>query len=65
MRINFDVLYICSSFYYYFLSINILNSCDNLGNNDEQDEKVKPLVQQRGRFKVTSENVDIEKVTSK
>jgi len=35
------------------------------GNSDEQDEKVKcPVVQQRGRFKVTSENVDLEKVTS-
>ncbi|KDP41922.1 hypothetical protein JCGZ_26940 [Jatropha curcas] len=33
-------------------------------NNDEPDEKAKPpVVQQRGRFKVTSENVGIEKVT--
>ncbi|GLT46220.1 hypothetical protein SLA2020_199930 [Shorea laevis] len=32
-------------------------------NNDELDEKVKPpVVQQRGRFKVTSENLDLEKV---
>ncbi|XP_042978391.1 serine/threonine-protein kinase OSR1 isoform X3 [Carya illinoinensis] len=32
-------------------------------NSDELDEKAKaPVVQQRGRFKVTSENVDLEKV---
>ncbi|XP_031386953.1 serine/threonine-protein kinase fray2 isoform X3 [Punica granatum] len=32
-------------------------------NNDDLDEKAKvPVVQQRGRFKVTSENVDLEKV---
>ncbi|XP_015577858.2 serine/threonine-protein kinase OSR1 [Ricinus communis] len=32
-------------------------------NNDELEEKVKPpVVQQRGRFKVTSKNVGIEKV---
>jgi hypothetical protein len=32
--------------------------------SEELDEKAKPpVVQQRGRFKVTSENVDIEKVT--
>ncbi|KAK9922881.1 hypothetical protein M0R45_031320 [Rubus argutus] len=32
-------------------------------NNDELDEKAKaPVVQQKGRFKVTSENVDLEKV---
>lgn len=32
-------------------------------NSDEFDEKAKaPVVQQRGRFKVTSENVDLEKV---
>ncbi|KAK9280799.1 hypothetical protein L1049_003688 [Liquidambar formosana] len=32
-------------------------------NSDELDEKAKgPVVQQKGRFKVTSENVDIEKV---
>ncbi|KAJ6414568.1 hypothetical protein OIU84_003546 [Salix udensis] len=32
--------------------------------SDELDEKAKqPVVQQRGRFKVTSENVDVEKVT--
>ncbi|KAJ7952017.1 Kinase [Quillaja saponaria] len=34
-------------------------------NSDEVDEKTKaPVVQQRGRFKVTSENVDLEKVGS-
>ncbi|XP_073264476.1 uncharacterized protein [Populus alba] len=33
--------------------------------SDELDEKAKlPVVQQRGRFKVTSENVDIEKALS-
>ncbi|KAL0342234.1 UNVERIFIED_CONTAM: Serine/threonine-protein kinase fray2 [Sesamum calycinum] len=33
-------------------------------NGDEVDEKVKnPVVQQKGRFKVTSENVETEKVT--
>ncbi|CAK9186862.1 unnamed protein product [Ilex paraguariensis] len=32
-------------------------------NSDELDEKTKcPVVQQRGRFKVTSENVDLEQV---
>ncbi|KAB1212166.1 hypothetical protein CJ030_MR5G001752 [Morella rubra] len=32
-------------------------------NSDELDEKAKaPVVQQKGRFKVTSENVDLEKV---
>ncbi|XP_022841823.1 serine/threonine-protein kinase BLUS1-like isoform X1 [Olea europaea var. sylvestris] len=32
-------------------------------NSDELDEKEKcPVVQQKGRFKVTSENVDVEKV---
>lgn len=32
-------------------------------NSDELDEKAKaPVVQQKGRFKVTSENVDFEKV---
>ncbi|KAJ8774135.1 hypothetical protein K2173_009566 [Erythroxylum novogranatense] len=32
-------------------------------NSDEPDDKAKPpVIQQRGRFKVTSENVDIEKV---
>ncbi|GKU92727.1 hypothetical protein SLEP1_g6419 [Rubroshorea leprosula] len=32
-------------------------------NNDELDEKAKPpVIQQRGRFKVTSENLDLEKV---
>lgn len=35
----------------------------NAANNDELDEKAKvPVVQQKGRFKVTSENVDLEKV---
>lgn len=34
-------------------------------NTDELDEKAKaPVVQQKGRFKVTSENVDLEKVVS-
>lgn len=34
------------------------------GNNDEIDERGKiAVVQQKGRFKVTSENVDLEKVT--
>ncbi|XVF74199.1 hypothetical protein PTKIN_Ptkin13bG0091100 [Pterospermum kingtungense] len=33
-------------------------------NSDDLDEKAKPVVQQRGRFKVTSENVDLEKVVS-
>ncbi|OIW08871.1 hypothetical protein TanjilG_05846 [Lupinus angustifolius] len=34
------------------------------GNSDDTDEKAKvPVVQQRGRFKVTSENVDPDKVT--
>ncbi|CAN0862630.1 Serine/threonine-protein kinase fray2 [Linum grandiflorum] len=33
------------------------------GSNEEMDDKTKPpVVQQRGRFKVTSESVDIEKV---
>lgn len=32
-------------------------------NADGHDEKAKePVVQQKGRFKVTSENVDLEKV---
>lgn len=32
---------------------------------DESDDKSKPpVVQQRGRFKVTSENLDIDKVTT-
>jgi serine/threonine-protein kinase OSR1/STK39 len=32
-------------------------------NSDDTDDKAKvPVVQQRGRFKVTSENVDPEKV---
>lgn len=35
-------------------------------NSDDTDEKSKvPVVQQRGRFKVTSENVDPEKVSNK
>ncbi|KAL1812663.1 hypothetical protein ACET3Z_022728 [Daucus carota] len=33
-------------------------------NSEEQDEKIKPVVQQRGRFKVTSVNVDVEKVAA-
>ncbi|XVE88523.1 hypothetical protein DITRI_Ditri19aG0076000 [Diplodiscus trichospermus] len=34
-------------------------------NSDDLDEKAKPpVVQQRGRFKVTSENVDLEKVVA-
>lgn len=33
-------------------------------NSDELDEKAKPpVIQQKGRFKVTSENVYLEKVT--
>ncbi|KAL1814518.1 serine/threonine-protein kinase BLUS1-like [Daucus carota subsp. sativus] len=32
--------------------------------SEDLDEKVKPVVQQRGRFKVTSENVDLEKVVA-
>ncbi|KAH7857529.1 hypothetical protein Vadar_013660 [Vaccinium darrowii] len=31
-------------------------------NSDELDEKAKPVVQLKGRFKVTSENADVEKV---
>jgi len=31
-------------------------------NSDELDEKAKPVVQLKGRFKVTSDNVDVEKV---
>ncbi|KAK7255017.1 hypothetical protein RIF29_28416 [Crotalaria pallida] len=38
-------------------------SKSSAANSDETDEKAKvPVVQQRGRFKVTSENVDPEKV---
>ncbi|PON52754.1 Serine/threonine protein kinase [Parasponia andersonii] len=38
---------------------------NNIGGDDELDEKAKaPVVQQKGRFKVTSENVAIEKVVS-
>lgn len=33
-----------------------------IASSEDLDEKVKPVVQQRGRFKVTSENVDLEKV---
>ncbi|KAM7254298.1 hypothetical protein ACFE04_031980 [Oxalis oulophora] len=45
------------------LSENFLKSSKPSGNNDDSDEKVKPpVVQQRGRFKVTSENVDVDKV---
>lgn len=33
-------------------------------NGDDADDKAKiPVVQQKGRFKVTSENVDLEKVS--
>lgn len=32
-------------------------------NVDELDEKAKPVIQRKGRFKVTSENVDLGKVT--
>ncbi|KAL8099111.1 hypothetical protein AgCh_031697 [Apium graveolens] len=45
-----------------FLSENKGDS--DKANSEEQDEKVKPVVQQRGRFKVTSENVDVEKVAA-
>ncbi|KAG5523189.1 hypothetical protein RHGRI_035116 [Rhododendron griersonianum] len=34
---------------------------ENTSNSDELDEKAKPVVQLKGRFKVTSENVDLEK----
>ncbi|GMY38498.1 serine/threonine-protein kinase dst1 isoform X1, partial [Fagus crenata] len=38
-------------------------SSKSSANSDELDEKAKaPVVQQKGRFKVTSENVDLEKV---
>lgn len=39
-------------------------SCEIAGTNgDDADDKAKiPVVQQKGRFKVTSENVDLEKV---
>ncbi|CAK9322437.1 unnamed protein product [Citrullus colocynthis] len=34
-------------------------------NDEEQDEKAKaPVIQQKGRFKVTSESVDVEKVAA-
>uniref|UniRef100_A0A6N2JXW4 Protein kinase domain-containing protein n=1 Tax=Salix viminalis TaxID=40686 RepID=A0A6N2JXW4_SALVM len=40
----------------------IVQDGDGGSSSDELDEKVKqPVVQQRGRFKVTSENVDMEK----
>lgn len=43
------------------------NTCLHIydaANSDELDEKEKcPVVQQKGRFKVTSENVDVEKVS--
>ncbi|XP_050896572.1 serine/threonine-protein kinase BLUS1 isoform X3 [Lathyrus oleraceus] len=39
-------------------------SKSSAANSDDTDDKAKvPVVQQRGRFKVTSENVDPEKVT--
>lgn len=44
-----------------FKLINLVSVSASL---DESDDKSKPpVVQQRGRFKVTSENLDIEKVT--
>ncbi|OWM69542.1 hypothetical protein CDL15_Pgr014003 [Punica granatum] len=52
-------------------NISTVSSADDIiselparvANNDDLDEKAKvPVVQQRGRFKVTSENVDLEKV---
>lgn len=51
--------------------LNLLNQLNEIreisiaaGNSDEIDERGKiPVVQQKGRFKVTSENVDLEKVT--
>lgn len=46
-----------------FLSVLFIFKFSKTVNGDEQDEKVKPVVQQRGRFKVTSENVDIERVS--
>lgn len=37
----------------------------NAANGEDSDEKTKcPIVQQKGRFKVTSENVELEKVNS-
>lgn len=37
--------------------------CSAVNNGDEVDDKAKnPVVQQKGRFKVTSENVETEKV---
>ncbi|VFQ87260.1 unnamed protein product [Cuscuta campestris] len=40
-------------------------TCRISTNGDDYDEKTKcPVVQQKGRFKVTSENVDLEKVPS-
>ena len=39
------------------------NFVETVNSTDEQDEKVKcQVVQQKGRFKVTSESVDLEKV---
>ncbi|KAF7124809.1 hypothetical protein RHSIM_Rhsim12G0183200 [Rhododendron simsii] len=48
-------------------SINFPDACllpskDERSNSDELDEKAKLVVQLKGRFKVTSENVDLEKV---
>ncbi|XP_047324848.1 serine/threonine-protein kinase BLUS1 [Impatiens glandulifera] len=33
-------------------------------NSDELDEKAKPVIQQKGRFKVTSESIDVEKAST-
>ncbi|KVH99030.1 Protein kinase, ATP binding site-containing protein, partial [Cynara cardunculus var. scolymus] len=41
------------------------NNTDETANGDEQDEKAKcPVVQQKGRFKVTSESVDLDKAAA-
>ncbi|PSR96816.1 Serine/threonine-protein kinase [Actinidia chinensis var. chinensis] len=37
-------------------------TCRTSANSDELDEKAKPVIQQKGRFKVMSANVDLEKV---
>lgn len=45
---------------------NLIYICDILAaaaNADDSDDKSKPpVVQQKGRFKVTSENIDLDKV---
>ncbi|KAF8392964.1 hypothetical protein HHK36_021204 [Tetracentron sinense] len=45
--------------------VTVLQACViTAANSDDLDEKAKgPIIQQRGRFKVTSESVDLEKVT--